>query len=171
MAECGEVNLLLGLSLIYLFFQPIIGMSWTAGHNLRAVSPEATSSNPQHSSYPLRVLNDTLHYEHFNRAGRYHPALRGKLTKSLFSCLWEKPEWRACFFEDPNDESVPSTSGSSGWMEVDEDGFERPWRLSDHQAAVDQRRKEAGKQPIRQVPVGKTCGKVLQRFDRTYLCK
>lgn len=141
--------------------------------------PAQSYSNP---TYPLRVLADILNYEHYNRGGRYTSTLKAKLTRDLFHCIWYKPEWRACFLSDTSDLApaggelrVPpmtdTNAAAVGWVRLDENELDQSWRLSDHQAAVDAKRKAAGKQPIRAVTRGMSCGKVLQRFDRTYLCK
>jgi len=57
---------------------------------------------------------------------------------------------------------MPSSKDINDWIYSDEEGMERPWRLSDFQKTT---RKEPNIAP------GRACGKVLERYDRTYTCK
>jgi E3 ubiquitin-protein ligase UBR1 len=67
---------------------------------------------------------------------------------------------------------IPSWDNLEEWLVPTTEGFgpERTWSLLDVQRAAEERNRRAGK-PGRKPKPGAVCGKVLQRFDRTYICK
>lgn len=116
------------------------------------------------------------------------PLQRAAITRQLYSCVLERPEWRECFLpssEDPSSSSSSSSTATSvpSWDNLYEwlvpsqgpasgDGFgpEKTWSLYDAQQAIEEKARKAGKSTKRPKP-GAVCGKVLQRYDRTYICK
>lgn len=67
---------------------------------------------------------------------------------------------------------IPSWDNLHEWLAPANEGFgpDQIWSLYETQKAVEERYKRAGKITRRPKP-GAVCGKVLQRFDRTYICK
>ncbi|WVR07574.1 hypothetical protein IAU60_004616 [Kwoniella sp. DSM 27419] len=144
----------------------------------------ATPSAPNHQPYPSladphRALNELLHHAHLQRGGRFSNNIRATVVRALYHTIWQAPEWQDLFLspEDFLDEAqtgdtaLPSLGDLSRWTTVDEQGITRPWSLKEAQKKAEQRRKKAGKEPNRKVRLGQHCGRVLQRFERTYSCK
>lgn len=117
------------------------------------------------------------------------PLQRAAITRQLYATILSQPEWVAAFLPDGAGQDIPalsSTSGSSSstapplpsWDNLDEwlvpggEGFgpERAWSLLDTQRGFEERNRKAGR-PARKSKPGSVCGKVLQRYDRTYICK
>lgn len=142
-------------------------------------------------------LHDLLLYGHRDAENpELSPQQRATVTRQLYHCILNRPEWVACFLGDgdsiPNgsgndspthnhDPATPSSSrpltlpawdSLSDWLVpgTEQFGPERTWSLLDVQQAAEERRRRAGK-PSRQPKPGAVCGKVLQRYDRTYICK
>lgn len=110
------------------------------------------------------------------------PLQRAAITRQLYSCVLARPEWRECFLPSSSDEassstSVPSWDNLYEWLVPSQgpaqgDGFgpEKTWSLYAAQQAIEDKARKAGKSTKQPKP-GAVCGKVLQRYDRTYICK
>ncbi|KAL1406424.1 E3 ubiquitin-protein ligase ubr1 [Vanrija albida] len=139
-------------------------------------------------------LHDLLFFGHRDAENpELSPQQRATVTRQLYLCILNRPEWAACFLGDgesipPNgagtDSEDPSGSASSSrassltlpsWDNLNEwlvpgteqFGPERTWSLLDVQQAAEETRRK----PPRKPKPGAVCGKVLQRYDRTYICK
>jgi E3 ubiquitin-protein ligase UBR1 len=131
-------------------------------------SPTPPSSLP-FSSDAHRSLNDLFQTGHIQRAGRFSHTARAYVLRQLFHTIWQRPEWVALFGLEG--EKVPQPKSLSDWLLQDENGGEKSWSLAEVQKRADARGVRMGKAPLRVVKPGRTCGKVLQRFERTYTCK
>lgn len=117
------------------------------------------------------------------------PLQRAAVTRQLYSCILSQPHWRAAFDPEygvagPSSPTgvvagssstlpTPSWDNLSEWLVPTTEGFgpEQTWSLLQVQRQAEERRRKAGKLARRPKPGGSVCGKVLQRFDRTYICK
>jgi len=63
---------------------------------------------------------------------------------------------------DPDGSRMPTSKDINDWVFSDEEGMEKPWRLKDYQR---------GLRTKPEVSPGRSCGKVMERYDRTYTCK
>ncbi|ORX38539.1 ubiquitin-protein ligase [Kockovaella imperatae] len=118
---------------------------------------------PTEPSHPHRILHDLINYSHYSRHGRFTSTAHATVLRQLFQTVWRKPEWVPFFDMAPEDAAgMPGSKSMSDWLWLGEDGLERGWKLSEAQSKV-----EKTSPPSR----GKSCGKILHRFDRTYSCK
>ncbi|KLT39021.1 ubiquitin-protein ligase [Cutaneotrichosporon oleaginosum] len=115
-------------------------------------------------------------------------AERAQVVRQLYKTILNQPEWVAAFLPDPADDSdfsaqasasgarstfIPSWDDASEWLLPYTDTTYEPqrcWSLLDAQRLNEERHRRAGK-PGRVSRPGSICGKVLQRYDRTYICK
>lgn len=132
-------------------------------------SSSATSSLPTNVSEPHRLLNDLFQNGHLQRGGRFSAIPRATILRQLFQTIWQKPEWIGLFGVER--ETIPHLKSLHDWVTQDENGDDRSWSLSEAQERAEAGRVRAGKSPLRVVKRGRTCGKVLQRYERTYTCK
>jgi E3 ubiquitin-protein ligase UBR1 len=114
------------------------------------------------------------------------PLHRAAITRELYRVMLSMPEGRAALLPLPEDPSPPGaytpSPGPPSWDDraledwlvhpEENEGFgpQRVWSLLDAQHALDERNRRLGK-PGRMPKPGSVCGKVLQRFERTYICK
>jgi hypothetical protein len=119
------------------------------------------SNEPTH---PLRVLYDLFLYSPHSRKGWFNSTAHATILRQLFFSIWYNPDWLNLFELDnsPDGSRMPTSKDINDWIHSDEDGMEKPWRLSDFQKKM---RAESDVAP------GRACGKVLERYDRTYTCK
>lgn len=142
-------------------------------------------------------LYDLLHSGHRNTENpALQPLQRAAITRQLYATILSQPEWCAAFLPEGMVQDAalvsPEASGSStnsnsntqaapslpSWDNLNEwlvpagEGFgpERTWSLLATQQALEERNRKAGR-PARKPKPGAVCGKVLQRYDRTYICK
>lgn len=113
--------------------------------------------------HPLRKLHDLLVYSPHSRHGWFNNTAHATFLRQLFFSIWYKPEWIALFDLDrhPDGVKMPSSKNIHDWIYSDELLNEKPWSLSEYQKRINGKTKRPGK----------TCGKVMQRMDRTYTCK
>ncbi|BEI86836.1 hypothetical protein CcaverHIS002_0701820 [Cutaneotrichosporon cavernicola] len=118
----------------------------------------------------------------------FSPHERAQVVRQLYKTILNQPEWVDAFFPDaedsPNaDGQGPSSSAPSSpvppWDELREwlipmnDSTYEPqrcWSLLETQRGIEEQNRRAGR-PGRKPKLGAVCGKVLQRYDRTYICK
>ncbi len=136
---------------------------WNGSFGSGLSSPLSSSSEPHKS------LNELLQIGHLQRQGRFTHTARATILRQLFHTIWQRSEWVAFFGLEG--EKVPQPKSLSDWLSLDELGNEKSWSLSECQKRVEAKRVRAGKVPLKVVKRGRTCGKVLQRFERTYTCK
>lgn len=110
---------------------------------------------------------------------------QAELLRALWTCVWLKPEWRQYFHV--TDEQTPRYEHLEEWVmdheadtgETDDEmangqgsssgyggrgRWVKPWRLQDAQEET-----RSGQRSPFQADNG-ACGKVLKRYDRTYVC-
>ena len=116
------------------------------------------------TTHPLRVLYDLFLYSPHSRKGWFNSTAHATILRQLFFSIWYNSEWLDLFElkQSPDGAKMPVSKDITDWISSDEEGMEKQWRLSDYQAGV---RKEPA------VARGRSCGKVLERYDRTYTCK
>lgn len=75
-------------------------------------------------------------------------------------------------FPSSSSQLTPNWDNLQEWLVTTTEGFgpEKTWSLLDVQLQAEEKRRKAGKEARKPKP-GAVCGKVLQRFDRTYICK
>lgn len=121
------------------------------------------------SSEPHKALNELFQNGHVQRSGRFSHTARANVLRQLYHTVWQRPEWLSLFGLEG--EKVPQPKTLSDWLIQDDNGNEKSWSLNEAQSRADARRARAGKAPIRHIKPERVCGKVLQRFTRTYTCK
>lgn len=118
----------------------------------------------------------------------FSPPERAQVIRQLYKTILNQPEWVEAFFPDAEDginSGAPGSSSSTAsglippmdelreWLiPMTESTYEpqRCWSLLEAQRAIEERNRRAGR-PGRKPKPGAVCGKVLQRYDRTYICK
>lgn len=133
----------------------------------------AISSN---SDNPHRLLFDLIHVAHTSRQGRFSGSVQATIVRQLYLTIWSRPEWARLFLVDqgrtngPGESSQvehpPSMKNVEDWVKA-----EGIWSLNNWQDKVEVRRRRAGKLPVRRVRPGTSCGKIMQRYERSYTCK
>lgn len=125
-------------------------------YNRLPISNEAT--------HPLRVLYDLFLYSPHSRKGWFNATAHATILRQLFFSIWYNQEWMGLFEldSDPDGSRMPTSKDINDWVFSDEEGMEKPWRLKDYQR---------GLRTKPEVSPGRSCGKVMERYDRTYTCK
>ena len=118
---------------------------------------------PAEPSHPHRILHDLINYSHYSRNGRFTSTAHATVLRQLFQTVWRRPEC-VRFFDMTPDESarMPGSKIMSDWLWLADDGLEKGWKLSEAQKKVE---------PTLPPRKGRSCGKILNRYDRTYSCK
>ncbi|ORY35607.1 ubiquitin-protein ligase [Naematelia encephala] len=127
------------------------------------------SSSNTRTVDPHKMLHDMLQQSPYSRSGRFDIRSRGELVRQLYLSFMQRPEWASLFMLE--NETPVSARQWNEWVVTNENGVEEQWSLSGFQRHLDEERKRAGLEPHRKIKYGRTCGRVLRRFERTYMCK
>lgn len=118
----------------------------------------------------------------------FSPPERAQVVRQLYKTILNQPEWVAAFLPDTKDGPnarapgassrsasalIPPWDESREWLIPMNDSTYEPqrcWSLLEAQRVIEERNRRAGR-PGRKPKPGSVCGKVLQRYDRTYICK
>ncbi|KAK4688583.1 hypothetical protein P7C73_g1533, partial [Tremellales sp. Uapishka_1] len=68
-------------------------------------------------------------------------------------------------------DKVPSLKSTSDWLVADDVVGERAWSLNEYQKQAEEARRSKGKGTVRQPRLGAICGRLMQRFERSYTCR
>ncbi|KAK8854813.1 hypothetical protein IAR55_003552 [Kwoniella newhampshirensis] len=143
----------------------------------------STSSylRPSEIPDPHRVLSEIITHSHLQRGARFTNNTRSAIVRQLFQTLWQRPEWASLFLplehghidEEGEPEVLPRADNLDSWLVEDHVGSVgmKAWSLTDTQKRVEETRKRARKEPWKKARQGQICGKVFQRFERTFTCK
>jgi E3 ubiquitin-protein ligase UBR1 len=85
--------------------------------------------------------------------------------------LISDPEWHRFLLPPGGTQLLPDVNDPTGFVWTDEYGVLRTWSLHALQQSADAELVARGKQPVRKQRPGRSCGRVLQRQERTYTCK
>lgn len=125
---------------------------------------------PQDPYDQHRIFYDVLNHSVVQRRGNWVTQSHAMVLRQVFQTIWQSKEWADCFGlfgneldEEGEGEKIIGSKNVSDWIKLDDHGIEHSWSLSDYQ-------KRMGIRPST-MELGRACGKVLQRFDRTYTCK
>ncbi|WRT68366.1 uncharacterized protein IL334_005342 [Kwoniella shivajii] len=148
-------------------------------HSSMSFNPSSSSSSSLiPPTEPHKALSEILANAHISREGKFSNSTKAALIKGLYQTIWQKQEWIKYFLpvsssnnHDHNDTTLPSFGNLGDWLISDENGNTKPWSMSQAQSNLENQFKDKGKQPLRKVRNGMICGKVLQRFERTFTCK
>lgn len=134
----------------------------------RLAAAQAPGRLPEHLE-PHKALFDILHTLPERCDYTFNMTARGTLLRFLFNTIFCRAEWIPFLLQD--DEPVPLPRDAEFWAWHDQFGVETFYALSETQRRLDERRIALGQEPSRPVKLGRTCGRTLKRFDRTYTCK
>ena len=127
-----------------------------------------SSSSVPISSDAHRGLSELFQNGHLEWSGRFTSACLAATVRQLFHSIWYRSEWLAHFGLEG--ENIPQVKFLGDWRIADATS-ERAWSLSEAQKRAETKRRKAGKAPMRVVRRGRTCAKVLQRYEKTYTCR
>ncbi|KAL7423887.1 E3 ubiquitin-protein ligase ubr1 [Cryptotrichosporon argae] len=117
-------------------------------------------------------LFETLHYGHeAHPTTTYDVEARARLVRALYATVFHRPEWQALFAIPGEADRLPRLDALDGWVVLDERKAEAAWSVYEYQLRAEERRRRLGKETTRTRRKGATCGRVLQRLERTYSCK
>lgn len=136
----------------------------------RSHRPEAHSSRYSEvdPTDPHTHLRNFLHTSPYASNGHFSNSTKVKLFKLLYQSSWYKPEWLGYFWVD----GEPWTDKPmQDWIKVGENGQEVFWSLKEYQKGVEERARAEGRRSPGVQKRGRTCGKMLKRFERTYSCR
>jgi hypothetical protein len=123
----------------------------------------STSTTNQFYTDQHKYLHDLLTQLPLQRAGNFTASSHATLVRQLFSTIWQKDLIRHWDIERGD---YPSGKELGDWVKRDEHGIEVGWSLHEAQNRVIARK--GGNVRVRK---GRLCGKILQRYERTYSCK
>ncbi|WWC63263.1 uncharacterized protein I303_105863 [Kwoniella dejecticola CBS 10117] len=148
-----------------------------AASSSASIGSQRFLSSSQHANAvpmtdPHRLLSEILATSHTQRDGRFSNSMKAALIRNLFQCIWQKQEWIKYFLPPSEDSELPSFNYSNDWLVSDQDtSMTKPWSLKEAQDRAEAASLAKGKGSIRKVRNGTICGKVLNRFERTFTCK
>nr|XP_019011443.1 ubiquitin-protein ligase [Kwoniella pini CBS 10737]OCF50224.1 ubiquitin-protein ligase [Kwoniella pini CBS 10737] len=152
--------------------QPASSSSSTLLGSQRYASSSTSGTGTIPMTDPHRFLSEILATSHIQRDGRFSNSMKAALMRSLFQCIWQKQDWIKYFLPPDEDITIPSFSHLNDWLMNENDTFiTKSWSLKEAQDKADASLLAKGKGSIRKVRNGTICGKVLNRFERTFTCK
>ncbi|WVQ99973.1 hypothetical protein IAU59_007116 [Kwoniella sp. CBS 9459] len=133
-----------------------------------ALSPNQLLIGP---SDPHKALSDLLQQSHLARGGKFSNTVKATLVRALYQTIWQRPEWQALFIASSGMGDIPSALNLNDWIVTEENESSKIWSCHAAQKAIEEKRAERGEEPLARRRQGRICGKVLQRFERTFTCK
>ncbi|OCF37903.1 ubiquitin-protein ligase [Kwoniella heveanensis BCC8398] len=133
-----------------------------------AVNPTQFPIGP---SDPHKALSELLQQSHLQRGGRFSNTVKAAVVRALYQTIWQRGDWQALFIPSREKRHIPSVQSLDDWVIHGDNETSKIWSCRAAQKQVEKRRKESGEEPLARIREGQICGKVLQRFERTFTCK
>ncbi|KAK6910515.1 ubiquitin-protein ligase [Kwoniella mangroviensis CBS 8886] len=145
-----------------------------------------TGSSNLSPTDPHKALSELLATAHLQRDNKISSSVKAALIRSLFQSIWQRSDWIKYFLptiinspdvggsSEKVDLKIPSFGNLNDWLINDiQDNLPSPktWSLSLAQDKLDEIYKSKGHRSFKKVRNGTICGKVFNRFDRTFTCK
>jgi hypothetical protein len=132
---------------------------------LNPIASDPDSYSPGESIYAPggthAILQDLLDTAHDLSSGRFTSSTQATIVRQLYlTFLRKEHDWIKFFLKD--EKQVPNHKSLYAWLERDVYGGDRFWSLN-------KRQRRNGRVDL--VNPGAICGRVMQRFERSYTCK
>ncbi|WWC90739.1 uncharacterized protein L201_005676 [Kwoniella dendrophila CBS 6074] len=155
--------------------------SSTSSSSSQLQNPNFTTLPP---TDPFKSLSELLNSSNLAKEGKLTNSIKAALIRNLFQCIWQKSEWKKYFLpplsniDIVNGEDdqlyIPNFNNYNDWLiQYEDDPFNnpKPFSLKRAQDTLNEISVAKGKGSIRKIRNGTICGKVLNRFERTFTCK
>nr|XP_019044649.1 ubiquitin-protein ligase [Kwoniella bestiolae CBS 10118]OCF23579.1 ubiquitin-protein ligase [Kwoniella bestiolae CBS 10118] len=148
------------------------------------MQPPFTGSANLPPTDPHKALAELLATSPTQRDSKISNSVKAAIIRSLFQSIWQKSDWVKYFLPpsptstgsspEKSNVGIPSFGNLNDWLINDLNDTllsPKPWSLNTAQAKLDEAYKAKGIQSFRKTRNGTVCGKVFNRFERTFTCK